>query len=74
MTSPRPRTVRQSAFQRTMCCAHGVADPDKALKNQPNNRFIEVAELAGLALFLCTDNGASVTAVALPMDGGWTAH
>ena len=51
-----------------------MADPDKALKNQPNKRFIEVAELAGLALFLCTDNGASVTAVALPMDGGWTAH
>ena len=44
------------------------------LKNQPNKRFVEVAELAALALFLCTDNGASVTGAALPMDGGWTAH
>lgn len=26
MTSLHPRTVRQSAFQRTMCCAHGVAE------------------------------------------------
>ena len=47
---------------------------DVLLKKQPNKRFVEVAELAALALFLCTDNGASVTGVALPMDGGWTAH
>ena len=47
---------------------------DVLLKNQPNKRFVEGAELAALALFLCTDNGASVTGVALPMDGGWTAH
>jgi 3-hydroxybutyrate dehydrogenase len=58
--------------------AHGIA-PEKVisdvlLKNQPNKRFVEVTELAALALFLCSDNGASVTGVALPMDGGWTAH
>ena len=58
--------------------AHGIAREkvitDVLLKNQPNKRFVEVAELAALALFLCTDSGASVTGVALPMDGGWTAH
>ena len=58
--------------------AHGISRDkvisDILLKNQPNKRFVEVAELAALALFLCTDNGASVTGVALPMDGGWTAH
>ena len=58
--------------------AHGIdrekVISDVLLKNQPNNRFVEVAELAALALFLCTDNGASVTGAALPMDGGWTAH
>ncbi|MEA2917465.1 MAG: 3-hydroxybutyrate dehydrogenase [Bradyrhizobium sp.] len=48
-------------------------DASDALKNQPNKHFVEVAELAALTLFLCTDNGASVTGVALPMDGGWTA-
>ncbi|WP_422001676.1 3-hydroxybutyrate dehydrogenase [Reyranella sp.] len=47
---------------------------DVLLKEQPNRRFVEVAELAALALFLCSDNGASVTGAALPMDGGWTAH
>jgi 3-hydroxybutyrate dehydrogenase len=47
---------------------------DVLLKNQPNKRFVEVAELAALTLFLCSDGGASVTGAALPMDGGWTAH
>lgn len=47
---------------------------DVLLEDQPNKRFVEVAELAALALFLCTDNGASATGVALPMDGGWTAR
>jgi 3-hydroxybutyrate dehydrogenase len=58
--------------------AHGIPREkvisDVLLKNQPNKRFVEVAELAALALFLCSDNGASVTGAALPMDGGWTAH
>ena len=58
--------------------AHGIdrekVISDVLLKNQPNGRFVEVAELAALALFLCSDNGGSVTGAALPMDGGWTAH
>ena len=48
--------------------AHGIPRDqvinDVLLKRQP----------AALALFLCTENGASVTGVALPMDGGWTAQ
>jgi 3-hydroxybutyrate dehydrogenase len=58
--------------------AHGIPRDkvisDVLLKNQPSKRFVEVAELAALALFLCSDGGASVTGAALPMDGGWTAH
>ena len=58
--------------------AHGIdrekVISDVLLKNQPNKRFVEVAELAALALFLCSDNGGAVTGAALPMDGGWTAH
>ncbi len=53
--------------------AHGIdrekVISDVLLKNQPNKRFVEVAELAALALFLCSDNGGSVTGAALPMDG-----
>jgi len=58
--------------------AHGIPRDrvisDVLLQRQPNKRFVEVAELAALTLFLCSDNGASVTGVALPMDGGWTAQ
>jgi len=58
--------------------AHGIAHDkvisDVLLKNQPNKRFVEVAELAALAVFLCSNAGASLTGAALPMDGGWTAH
>jgi len=58
--------------------AHGIPRDkvisDVMLKNQPNKRFVEVGELAALALFLCSDGGASVTGAALPVDGGWTAH
>ncbi len=58
--------------------SHGIARDevisDVLLKNQPNKRFVEVAELAALAVFLCSEAGASLTGAALPMDGGWTAH
>ncbi len=47
---------------------------DVLLKNQPNKRFVEVDELAALAVFLCSEHGGSVTGAALPVDGGWTAH
>jgi 3-hydroxybutyrate dehydrogenase len=58
--------------------AHGIPRDkvitDILLKQQPNKKFVEVAELAALALFLCSDQAGSLTGVALPMDGGWTAH
>jgi 3-hydroxybutyrate dehydrogenase len=56
------------------CIAREKVISDVLRKNQPNKRFVEVADLAALALFLCSDGGASVTGAALPMDGGWTAH
>ena len=37
------------------------------LKNQPSKRFVEVNELAALALFPCSDIGGSVTGAALPV-------
>ena len=44
------------------------------LASQPSKRFVEVEELAALALFLCSDAGRSITGAALPVDGGWTAR
>jgi 3-hydroxybutyrate dehydrogenase len=47
---------------------------DILLAAQPNKRFATVEEIGALAVFLCTDAGASITGTALPVDGGWTAH
>lgn len=47
---------------------------DVLLKNQPNKRFAAVEEIGALAVFLCSENGQSITGTALPVDGGWTAH
>lgn len=44
------------------------------LASQPNKRFVEVAELGALSVFLCSDAGRSITGIALPMEGGWTAR
>ena len=44
------------------------------LDSQPSKRFVEVDELAKLAVFLCSDAGRSITGAALAMDGGWTAR
>jgi 3-hydroxybutyrate dehydrogenase len=47
---------------------------DVLLAQQPNKRFATVEEIVALAVFLAGDAAASITGVALPVDGGWTAH
>jgi 3-hydroxybutyrate dehydrogenase len=47
---------------------------DVLLAQQPNKRFATVEELGALAVFLASDAAASITGIALPVDGGWTAH
>ncbi len=47
---------------------------DVLLKAQPTKKFVTVDQLGGLAIFLCSDDAASITGTALPMDGGWTAQ
>ena len=58
--------------------AHGISRDqvirDVLLAQQPNKRFATVEELGALTVFLSTDAAASITGVALPVDGGWTAH
>ncbi|HEY3888915.1 MAG TPA: 3-hydroxybutyrate dehydrogenase [Caulobacteraceae bacterium] len=44
------------------------------LAAQPTKRFVEFDQLAGLMLYLASDQGASVNGAALPIDGGWTAQ
>jgi 3-hydroxybutyrate dehydrogenase len=47
---------------------------DVLLAQQPNKRFATVEELGALTVFLASAASASITGVALPVDGGWTAH
>ncbi|SDR28709.1 3-hydroxybutyrate dehydrogenase [Pseudovibrio sp. Tun.PSC04-5.I4] len=44
------------------------------LAAQPTKEFVTVEQVAGLAIFLCSDAAASITGTLLPMDGGWTAQ
>jgi 3-hydroxybutyrate dehydrogenase len=58
--------------------AHGISREqvihDVLLAQQPNKRFATVEELGALAVFLSSEAAASITGVALQVDGGWTAH
>jgi 3-hydroxybutyrate dehydrogenase len=58
--------------------AHGISREkvihDVLLAQQPNKRFATVDELGALTVFLASDAAASITGIALPVDGGWTAH
>jgi 3-hydroxybutyrate dehydrogenase len=47
---------------------------DVLLAQQPNKRFATVEELGAVSVFLASDAAASITGIALPVDGGWTAH
>lgn len=58
--------------------AHGISPEnvvrDVLLSHQARKEFVQVDELAALAVFLCSDAAASMTGTALAMDGGWTQH
>ncbi|PJE38664.1 3-hydroxybutyrate dehydrogenase [Pseudooceanicola lipolyticus] len=46
---------------------------DVLLAAQWTKKFVTVEQLAGVALFLCSDAAENITGIALPVDGGWTA-
>lgn len=58
--------------------AHGIPPEqvvrDVMLSHQARKAFVEVDELAALAVFLASDAAASMTGTAIAMDGGWTLH
>jgi len=46
---------------------------DVLLAAQWTKKFVTVEQLAGVALFLCSEAADNITGIALPVDGGWTA-
>ena len=47
---------------------------DVLLAAQPTKRFVKVDEVAALALFLCSNEAASITGAAHRIDGGWVSQ
>jgi 3-hydroxybutyrate dehydrogenase len=47
---------------------------DVLLEAQPTKQFVTVEQVAGLALFLCSDAATNVTGANHVIDGGWTAR
>lgn len=47
---------------------------DVLLANQPQKQFVQVEQLAALAIFLCRDDASAITGTNLTVDGGWTAQ
>lgn len=46
---------------------------DVLLAKQPTKKFVQVEEVAALALFLCREEAGNVTGANWSVDGGWTA-
>jgi 3-hydroxybutyrate dehydrogenase len=70
-----PLVDRQIADQAK---AHAIS-PEQVVRevmlaHQARKQFVQVEELAALAVFLASDAAASMTGAALAMDGGWTLH
>jgi 3-hydroxybutyrate dehydrogenase len=58
--------------------ARGISE-EEVVKNvllaaQPTKKFVTVEQVASLAVYLATDDAASITGAILPVEGGWTAH
>jgi 3-hydroxybutyrate dehydrogenase len=47
---------------------------DVLLAAQPTKKFVTVEQVAGTAVFLCTDAADSITGTNIMVEGGWTAH
>ena len=47
---------------------------DVMLAAQPTKEFVTIEQVAGYAVFLCSDTASAITGSLLPIDGGWTAQ
>ncbi len=57
--------------------ARGISEEqvkcDVLLAAQPTKEFVTVDEVAGLAVYLCSDAAKAITGANIPIDGAWTA-
>jgi len=50
------------------------AEHDLLFEKQPSLKFVQVEEIGETTKFLCSEGAKSITGIALPIDGGWTAR
>jgi len=71
------RTPLAEAQVGPLAARHGVSEEvalrDYLLEKQPSRRWIEVDEVARMALWLCGPGSGGVNGAALSIDGGWMA-
>jgi 3-hydroxybutyrate dehydrogenase len=71
------RTPLAEAQVGPLAAKFGVSDDvalkDHLLAKQPSRRWIEVEDVARMALYLCGPGSGSVNGAALSIDGGWLA-
>ncbi len=47
---------------------------DVLLAGQPSKEFVQIDQIAALAVFLCKDEASAMTGANISIDGGWTAQ
>ena len=71
------RTPLAEAQVKPLAEKHGVSEEaalkDDLLEKQPSRRWVEVEEVARMALYLCGPGSGAVNGAALSIDGGWLA-
>jgi 3-hydroxybutyrate dehydrogenase len=71
------RTPLAEAQVKPLAEQHGVSEEvalrDHLLEKQPSKRWVEVADVARMALWLCGPDSGGVNGAALSIDGGWMA-
>jgi 3-hydroxybutyrate dehydrogenase len=68
--------VKKQIDDRAKANGTSVQQEEMALlsEKQPMHHFVTPQQLGGLAVFLCSDNGSTMTGTTLSMDGGWVAE
>lgn len=58
--------------------SHGISEAEVTekifLKNHAVKEFVQVEDLAEIALFLCSDAARTITGTGMPVDAGWSAQ
>ena len=66
-TQIRDRAATQGA-------TYEAAKLELLAEKQPSREFTTTAEIAGLAMFMCSESAAQMRGQAVALDGGWTAQ